>query len=194
MGDVPRRRCLVTRRTGPRDELVRFVVSPDGELVPDLGERLPGRGLWLKADRDIVRRACAENVFSRTARRRVTVPTDLCDRLVGLLDERCMDLIGLARRSGDAVFGFERVSAAAKEGNVQLLLEASDGAYDGHEKVVRLAPQAVVVSLWTASRLGAPFGRDRVVHAAVRSGGLCDRLVREVRRLQGLRPPELQES
>lgn len=184
---APERRCIVTRATGPRDELIRFVISPEGEPVPDLAERLPGRGLWLTARRDIVRRACAENLFAKAARRSVSVPADLPDRLAALLDQRCLDLIGLARRSGDAVAGFEKVRAAAKGGKVALLIEAADGADDGRGKLQRALPGVAVLALWTAAQLGAPFGRDRVVHAAVLAGGLADRLSREAARLQGLR-------
>lgn len=186
-GSTPERRCIVTRATGPRDGLIRFAISPDGELVPDLAERLPGRGLWLTARRDIVRRACTENLFSKAARRHVSVPADLSDRLADLLDRRCLDLIGLARRAGEAVAGFEKVRAAEKSGKVALLIEASDGAADGRDKLERALPGAETLSLWTAAELGAPFGRDRVVHAAVLAGGLADRLVREAARLRGMR-------
>lgn len=181
------RRCIVTRDSGPRDGLIRFVVSPDGEAVPDLGERLPGRGLWLTARRDIVDQACVENAFSKAARRNVSVPTDLSDRLADLLDQRCLDLIGLARRSGQAVAGFEKVRAAAKTGDVALLLEASDGASDGREKLERVLPESRILSLWTSAVLGAPFGRDRAVHVAILAGGIADRLEREATRLRGIR-------
>lgn len=184
---APERRCIVTRASGPRDGLIRFVISPEDEVVPDLAERLPGRGLWLTAQGDIVRRACAENSFAKAARRRVTVPADLPDRVAALLDQRCLDLIGLARRSGDAVAGFEKVRAAAGGGNVALLIAATDGADDGRGKLERALPGAELLALWTAAQLGAPFGRDRVVHAAVLAGGLADRLAREAARLRGLR-------
>lgn len=184
---APERRCIVTRESGERDDLIRFVISPEGEAVPDLSERLPGRGLWLTARGDIVRRACRENSFSKAARRSVKIPADLSDRLDGLFEKRCLDLIGLARRSGHAVAGFEKVRAAAAGGKVALLLEASDGAADGREKIARAAPGSVTLSLWTAEQLGGPFGRDSVVHAAILEGGLADRLLRDARRLEGLR-------
>lgn len=198
----PERRCIVTRESGGREGLIRFVVSPDGEAVPDLAERLPGRGLWLTARGDIVRRACRENSFSKAARRNVTVPADLAERLAGLLDRRCLDMVGLARRSGQAVAGFEKVRAALGDGKVALLLEASDGAADGREKIARISAGSVILSLWTAAQMGVPFGRDDVVHAAILEGGLADRLLRDARRLEGLRADgagsgvglELQES
>lgn len=199
---VSERRCIVTRESGPREGLIRFVVSPEGEAVPDLAERLPGRGLWLTARGDIVRRACRENSFSRAARRSVKIPADLPERLAGLLDRRCLEHVGLARRSGQAVAGFEKVRAAVAGGRVALLLEASDGASDGREKIARIAPGSVTLSLWTAAQLGGPFGRDAAVHVAVLEGGLADRLLRDARRLEGLRSDgadpgvdlELQES
>ncbi len=198
----PERRCIVTRESGGREGLIRFVVSPDGEAVPDLSERLPGRGLWLTARGDIVRRACRENSFSKAARQSVKVSADLAERLTALLDRRCLEIVGLARRSGQAVAGFEKVRAAIKDGNVALLLEASDGAADGREKIARIAPGSAILSLWTAAELGGPFGREDVVHAAILRGGLADRLLREARRLEGLRSDgadpgvdlELQES
>ena len=115
------RRCIHTRQTAPRDGLIRFAVSPEGEVVPDLEEKLPGRGLWLTASADIVRAACAENSFSKAARRNVSVPSDLPDRLVALLNRRCLDLIALARKSGAAIAGFEKVRQALDSGDVALL-------------------------------------------------------------------------
>lgn len=186
-GGGPRRRCIVTRRGGSRGELVRFAVSPGGEVVPDVAERLPGRGLWVGANADIVRRACAENAFARAARREVRVPADLPELLLEALDRQCMALVSLARRGGNAVAGFETVRAMARGGGAGVLIEASDGAADGREKVVRGAGTVRVVSLWTARELGAPFGRDRVVHAAIGRSGVCDRFVREAARLEALR-------
>lgn len=199
---MPERRCIYTRETSSREMLVRFAVSPDGTVVPDLEEKLPGRGLWLTARGDIIKRACAENAFSKAARRNVTVPADLPDRLAALMDSRCLDLIGLARRSGVAVAGFEKVRAALESGDVALLIEASDGADDGREKLARRAIGVETLSLWTADQLGAPFGRDRCVHAAIFAGGLADRLSREALRCAGIQSEgadigaqlELQES
>ena len=196
------RRCIYTRKVAPREGLIRFVVSPDGEVVPDLEEKLPGRGLWLTARADIVRVAVAENCFSRAARRNVSVTSDLANRLELLLDRRCLDLIALARRSGAAVAGFVKVRQALDAGDVAVLIEASDGAADGRKKIGRKAAATETLSHWTSDQLGGPFGRDRAVHVAILSKGLADRLVRDGRRLRGLRSKgaddgarlELQES
>lgn len=171
----------------PRTQLIRFAVSPSGEIVPDLEEKLPGRGLWLTPSADIVRRACAENVFSRAAQRNVTVPGNLSETLVSLLDRRCMDLIALARRAGVAVAGFEKVVKALANNDVAVLIEAIDGADDGREKIARRAAGICAFSLWTADQLGGPFGRDKAVHVAISRGGLAKRLIRDGRRLESLR-------
>ncbi|MBX9634346.1 MAG: DUF448 domain-containing protein, partial [Magnetospirillum sp.] len=103
----PNRRCIATATVRPKGELLRFVVSPDGEVVPDLERRLPGRGIWLSARRDVVNTAVTKRLFAKAARRAVVVPQDLADRVEALLLRRCLDVLGLARRAGHAVCGFE---------------------------------------------------------------------------------------
>ena len=103
------RRCLATGQVLPKAALVRFVVGPDGALVVDVEERLPGRGLWVKADRAALEKAAAKRLFGRSARQMVIVPGDLPAQVVARLERRCLDLLGLARRAGLAVAGFEKV-------------------------------------------------------------------------------------
>ena len=100
-GPYPLRKCIATGALRPKDEMLRFVVGPDGSLVPDLDGCLPGRGLWLSAERDMVNTACAKGLFARAARRKVGLPENLADRLDSLMVRRCLDLIGLARRAGE---------------------------------------------------------------------------------------------
>ncbi len=106
-GDTSLRKCIVSGEARPRDRMIRFVACPVGELVPDLDEKLPGRGIWLSAERDMVNTACAKGLFAKAARRVVKVPADLEEVLEGLLVRRCLVLIGLAQRAGDIVQGFE---------------------------------------------------------------------------------------
>src|SRR5262249_25133213 len=106
---LPQRRCICTGESGDRPFLLRFVIGPDDELVPDVAARLPRRGLWWPPRRDIVERAVAKRLFARAARRPVTVPLGLADRIEALLAQRCRDGLGLARRAGLAVAGFTKV-------------------------------------------------------------------------------------
>jgi predicted RNA-binding protein YlxR (DUF448 family) len=183
----PQRRCIVTGESGDRARLMRFVVDPQGEIVPDLAGRLPGRGLWLTARRDIVERAVTKRVFARAARRPVTAAAGLADRVEGLLAQRCCDALGFARRAGLAVCGFERVSSALRAGKGGLLVLAIEGAAGGRRKIDGFARDLPVVSVLTASELGAAFDRDRVVQAAIGPGPLCARLIADAERLTGFR-------
>jgi len=183
----PQRRCIAIGEVRDRDALIRFVVGPDGAIVPDVEARLPGRGLWLTPRRDIVERALAKRAFARAARRPVTMPPDLAERLEALLARRCGDSLGLARRAGLAVAGFDRVGDAVRSGRAALLLFALDGADAGRRKLSASRRDLPSAAVLTAEELGAAFGRERIVHVAVGGGALCRRLLLDLSRLAGFR-------
>ncbi len=190
--ETPERRCIATGESGPTDRLVRFVLGPEAVVVPDLAAKLPGRGVWLTADRALVERAVAKGLFSRAFKAQATAPGDLADRLEALLAQRLIDVIGLARKAGQAVTGFEKVRARLKEGAAGALVQASDGAADGRSKLARTAggvPGGVaIIEVLDAAELGLAFGRDFAIHAALDRGGFADRAIGEAARLSGLRP------
>jgi uncharacterized protein len=183
----PLRRCLVTREVLPKTHLIRFVVGPDAVLVPDVAGRLPGRGLWVKAERATLAAAVAKRLFPKAAKRQVEVPPDLVERTGALLAQRCLDLLGLARGAGQAVAGFEKVRDWLETGRAGLLLGAADGAADGRRKLAQLAQGMPLLALFSSAELSAALGRDNVVHAALAKGGLAERLKAEADRLAGLR-------
>ncbi len=183
----PLRKCIATGVLRPKDEMLRFVVGPDGSLVPDLDGCLPGRGLWLSAERDMVNTACAKGLFSRAARHGVEVSANLADQLEGLMVRRCLDLLGLARRAGEAVAGFEKAKAWLREGKGGVILQAWDGATDGREKIKALAPGLATVDLFEARELGRALGRDCCVHVVMAEGRLAESLMTEAGRLMAFR-------
>ena len=188
--DEPERRCIVTRDTGPKAGLIRFVAAPDGEIVPDLAGRLPGRGIWVSADRKVLAQAAAKGHFARAAKRQVRVPPDLVDRVEALLAARVVDLLSLARKAGQAVAGLEKTKDALVSGGAALLLQAADGS---ERERARLRPpegENSLVSCLFGHELGLAFARDRVIHAAVLAGGLGDRVRDEAQRLSGIRDVE----
>lgn len=150
--------------------------------------RLPGRGLWLTARRDILATAVTKRLFARAARQPVIVDDDLADRVETLLAQRCRDHIGLARRAGQVVMGFAKVRDALAARRVAVLVAAADGAADGRGKLKALAPGLPLVDCLTSAELGAAFGREHVVHAALAPGRLAEALVAETARLGGFRP------
>jgi predicted RNA-binding protein YlxR (DUF448 family) len=167
--------------------LLRFVVGPGGELVPDVASDLPGRGLWLTPRRDILESAVAKRLFARAARQPLSPSPGLADRVEALLAQRCCDAVGLARRAGLAVAGFEKVREAVRVGKVALLLAALDGAEGGRSKVRAIRRDLPLAAVLTAAELGAVFGRDHVVHVAVSAGGLSIRLIADAEKLAGFR-------
>jgi uncharacterized protein len=183
----PERRCLVSGDVRPKAELVRFVVAPDGTLVADVAGKLPGRGLWLTARRDILATAVTKRLFARAARQPVIVAGDLADRVEALLAARCRDQIGLARRAGQAVMGFTKVAAALAAGKAGVLVAAADGAADGRAKLKALAPGLPLVEPLTGAELGAAFGREHIVHAALAPGRIAQAFVADAARLAGFR-------
>ena len=183
----PLRKCIATGALRPKDEMLRFVVGPDGSLVPDLDGCLPGRGLWLSAERDMVNTACAKGFFSRAAHHGVEVSANLADQLEGLMVRRCLDLLGLARRAGEAVAGFEKAKAWLWEGKGGVILQARDGATAGREKIKALAPGLATVDLLEARELGRALGRDRCVHVVMAEGRLAVSLMTAAGRLMAFR-------
>jgi len=181
------RRCLVTGEVRPKGELLRFVVDPEGRIVPDVSARLPGRGLWLTARRDIVVRAVAKRLFARAARAPVIVDEGLADRVETLLAAQCCSLLGLARRAGQAVTGFVKVRTLAAAGGAAVLVEAADGGADARGKLEALAPGVPVIDGLTCAELSAALGREHVVHAALQPGRLARRFVEAAARLGGFR-------
>ncbi|KAB2885989.1 MAG: RNA-binding protein [Albidovulum sp.] len=184
--DGPERRCIVTGDVQPKAGLVRFVVSPEGMVVPDLAGKLPGRGIWVTADRTAIETAAKKGLFSRAARMPVTVPEGLADLVEAGLARRVVDLVSLARKAGLAVAGFEKVKGWLADGKAKVLLQASDGSDRGKGKL--WTPQG---GRWfgclTSSELGLAFGRDSVIHGALGAGGLSQRVVEEAAKLSGLR-------
>ncbi|WP_136636137.1 RNA-binding protein [Pseudooceanicola onchidii] len=183
--DGPERKCIVTGEVQPASGLVRFVVGPDDTIVPDILEKLPGRGIWVKADRDALNEASKKH-FARAARKPVKVPDDLVGQVETALVGRVTSLLAMARKSGDAVAGYEKVKDWLGKDYADVLVQASDGSERGKNKLS--TPYGGTFIGWlTADELGLAFGRETVIHAALGTGGLSKRVVEEAARLKGLR-------
>ncbi len=187
------RRCIVTGKVLPEEALIRFVAAPDGCVVPDIAARLPGRGLWVSAERSVLEAAVAKNHFPRAAKGHLSVPADLPEKVEIQLVRRLSDDLGLARRAGLLVLGFDGV-ARALDARIRpvLLVEAADGAEDGRRKLVGMAAarglHPAVMDCLTCAELSLALGRENVVHAALNPGRLSERVKREAGRLRGFRP------
>lgn len=181
----PLRRCLVTRESYARETMLRFVLGPEAELVFDAPATLPGRGMWLSASGVVVEQALKRGVFPRAAKTQLRIPPDLRSRIETLLRNRLVELLGLARRSGNAIAGFEKGREWLASGKAGLIVQALDGSpeerarFAGSKKI----PVATVPS---AATLGKIFGRDHAVHAVIADGRLARMIEVEAARLQGV--------
>jgi predicted RNA-binding protein YlxR (DUF448 family) len=186
------RRDIVSGEVMEEPQLIRFVPRPDGVVVPDLARKLPGRGLWVAADRTSVETAAKKGLFARAAKAKLSAPPALADQVEMLLKRRLLSGLGLARRSGDLTSGFEKVSAAISSGRAAWLIEASDGAPDGRRKMlaqVRKQPRPPgLFALFTAEELGLALGLENVIHTAFLAGRAADRWALDVQRLSGFCP------
>ncbi|MCT4554875.1 MAG: RNA-binding protein [Pelagimonas sp.] len=184
--DGPERKCIATGEAQPKSGLIRFVIGPEGQLAPDLAGKLPGRGIYVASDKAALEKAAKKGLFSRAARQPVTPPEDLVSTLEKMLSRRVVDLISLARKSGVAVSGYEKVKTSLDKEEARVLIQAVDGSERGKSKLS--TPYGGNYIGWlTADELGMAFGRQSVIHAALGAGGLARRVVEEAQRLKGVR-------
>jgi predicted RNA-binding protein YlxR (DUF448 family) len=184
--DDPERKCIATGEVQPKLGLIRFVASPDSTVFPDVMEKLPGRGVWVSAERSALEKAVKNGLFARSFKQPVQVPENLIDEVEKQIARRLVDLLSLARKSGHAVSGYEKVKDWLQKEAAQVLIQASDGSERGKSKLS--TPYGGSFIGWlTANELGAAFGRETTIHCALASGGLTQRVVDEAQRLKGLR-------
>jgi uncharacterized protein len=185
----PQRTCIATGETGAPGRMIRFVVGPEGDVVPDLARRLPGRGLWVKAERAAVERAVAKNLFARAARASVKPAADLAERVERLLLERALADLSRARRAGRAIAGFVRVEQMVGQRRAGLLVVADEADGDGLGKLK--ATGLPIARLGDAAALGGIFGREQAVYVAVArddaGGAFIERIEAGAARWRGYR-------
>ncbi len=183
------RRDLVTHQAMDEARLIRFVAGPDGMVAPDLGRKLPGRGMWVEASRASVDAAVKKNLFSRSAKAPLKPTADLANTVESLLIRRCLDQLGLARREGVLISGFEKSAASIRSGKAAWLIEAADGSSDGRGKLVALARHQTtkVCGAFSSDDLSLALGLENAIHAVLLHGGRADRWTIEVERLAGFR-------
>lgn len=186
------RRCIVSNESLPEARLIRFALAPDGVVTPDVAAKLPGRGAWVRAERDQIARAAAKGAFARAFKTQASARPDLVAQTEALLHRRCLEHLGLMRRAGALAIGATQVEAAIRARPALLLVEASDGAEEGREKLMSLhiglwgrPPPAV--ACFDQTELGVALGRERVIHACVLQERLAVGWAAEIGRLAGFR-------
>jgi predicted RNA-binding protein YlxR (DUF448 family) len=187
------RLCAATRTVQPVSDLIRFVIGPDGEAVPDLKSKLPGRGIWVTATRDALAEAVKRKVFARGFKREVRMPPDFVEHTERLLERSVLDALAVAGKAGLAAAGFTRAETALQDDGVAALLHAADGSADGIRKLNaawrRRRPDVppVVIGFLTSAQLDLALNRPNVVHAALLAGPASETFLARYRRLERFR-------
>jgi len=188
------RRCIATGSVRDIAEMVRFVLDPDKRVIADIAGKLPGRGVWVSADKASLDKAISEKAFAKGFKTKCQLPDDLQADVARLLKRRVLGLLTMAMKAGQMANGFDQVKSAAQSGPLAYRIEALDGSGDGrgkirvlskaigHEFGLKMAP---VIGCFNAKELGAALGREHIVHGAIRPGGFARSLRQDVVRLAG---------
>lgn len=182
-----KRRCISSGETCHKSDMIRFVVDPNKEILPDISEKLPGRGIWVKTNRIFLEKAISKKLFLKTAKEKVSVRNDLLTLVEALLLKNVIALISLSRKSGIAVSGFEKVKSTLTDGSAKALIQARDGSVGQKSKLRPPVGRNSYIDCLSSQELGLAFGRNYVVHASLTSGGLSKRVVHEASRLNEIR-------
>jgi len=187
------RMCAATRRTQPVSELIRFVIGPDGAAVPDLKNKLPGRGLWISATREALGEAIRRKAFTRGFKREVRLPSDFVEQTERLLERAVLDALAIAGKAGLAAAGFGKVEAALEHQEVVALLHAAEASSEGTRKLDAVRRRGrpdrppVVIGFLTSAQLDLALNRTSVVHAALLAGPASETFLARCRRLERFR-------
>jgi len=159
--------CFVTKESYPREEMIRFAYAPNHDVIFDETGKLPGRGMWVHPARETVQYAVTKRVFSKSFHTAVKTPTDLMDQVEAGLKRRTLSLLGLARKGGAVVFGFEAVKKAVMDGSAIFAFEATDASEREQDKLYHYVPDLPVCSHFTREELGRMMGQTAVVHIGI---------------------------
>jgi len=206
-GHIPERTCILSRRTVPREELIRLALGPDGNVAPDVRARAPGRGAWIGVSRAELDEANAKGKLKGALQRAfktndVQVPADLGEKIAAALRQATLDRLGMEARSGNLINGSDRVETAARQGSVHLLIHAADAGEDGRRKLdqawrVGRDPEELPNGngqglLFPEERtiLSMALGRENVVHIALTDRAAAARVLNALSRWRAFIDPD----
>ena len=189
------RTCILTRKSGEAQELIRFVAGPDGHLVPDIKANLPGRGAWISASRSVLEDAIRRKAFTRSLKTDIIVDQGLVELVDRLLVKAALGRLALARKAGAVVTGATKVEQAIRSGEACLVLHSKEAAFDGKRKIEQAIysvkrpdkPDIPVVTLFNSDEMGVAFGDNPVIHAALLNLKLAQGFIKTVQKLVAYR-------
>ena len=183
------RRCALTKQTKPESELIRYVANEAGDIFVDVNAKAPGRGVWISADKEILEKAIKSNSFANSLKRKCMPNLDLIEQTKSALMQKCLDMLGFAKRAGQVFFGFDTVYESVKSKRPAFIIEANDSAKDGREKIIGLANakwgNIPIIGCFSNQDLSQIFGRENVIHAVFAKGVFAQNWGNELSRLAG---------
>lgn len=185
---TPMRKCIESGELLPKEKMIRFVISPEGEIVPDLHHKLPGRGIWVTAYRKNITSAFQKRLFQKHFEGMIKPDIGIIDRLVHLIEVHLLGLLGLIRKQGKIIAGFEKLVSGIKKGQIALVLKANDASAPDFPKLQRLNPELPVVDCFTKEKLGQIFGEAQFVYIGVQNCGLLPVFLEYLQKLKHLAP------
>lgn len=175
--------CFVTKETRPRAEMLRFVSAPGRVICFDVANKLPGHGFWLTADRGILEQAITKRLFYKAAKGTVVIPPDLAEQAEQALRQRCLNLLGLCRKAGLLVFGYEAVKKAVGQGMAVVAFEAADASEREQSKIYRPEDALPIYTVFKREELGQIAGLGEAVHVALTAGRLSEEAAAAAKKL-----------
>lgn len=178
------RKCIVCGEVLPKEDLLRFTLTPDNQIVPDFKKKLPGKGVWVKNSKQALMLAVEKNLFAKAFKKNIKINPELVNMAGSILRKRALDAISLARKAGALVSGFEKVCEAIKKDKVAFIVEANDAGADGHNKIMNLAKNLEVFHTFNIEELDKELDRVNTVHIALLHGQMAHAVQMEISRLE----------
>ena len=185
----PKRKCLVTGFTIEKKALMRFVVSPENNLIADINQNLPGKGYWVTADRELILKALKKNILFKAIKKQVNIDNNVLDQIELQIKKKIINQISLCRKSGMAIFGFDKIKSALARESIELLIQAIDGSTKEKKRILTKSIPNIIDGCLTGSDLGKAFGREKVIHCAILRSGFVEIINFDANRLNNLKNP-----
>ena len=182
--EIENRKCIVCGEVKEKEQLLRFTLTPDNQVIPDFKKKLPGRGIYVSVSKAALQKAVDKNLFAKAVKKNVKVGAELIQTVENILKKKGLESICLAKKAGDLVTGFEKVGEKIRHGKVSFLFEAADAGADGHQKIMALADGLDVFALYSVEELDKALDRVNTVHAALLKGDMAKLVHTDLVRLQ----------
>ena len=186
---IPTRKCLVSGARVQKKDLMRFVVAPEQYLVADIDQKLPGRGYWVKADRNTITKAITKNILFKAVTEKVKIDLNVLEVIERQIKDVIIQQISLSRKAGRAIFGFDKIKANLAKNSINLLIQAKDGSTREKQRILKKSIPHIIDDCLIGTEIGKAFGRERVVHCGIIGNDFIEKIIFNANRLNNFKNP-----